>query len=502
MPVPRERTSASPCRPVTATRYPRIAAFKTADSLPAARSGSSRLICRSTPRSVPAPRRRLAQPLELDGFRVGNRFCILPMEGWDGTRRRAPERADAAPLARFGQSGAKVIWGGEAVAVRHDGRANPNQLVIEPSDARRPSPRCASTLVAAHRERVRRRRRAISSSGCSSPTPADTPGRTAAAAASRASPIAHPMLDRRSSPATCGMLTDDELDRLVDDFVARGAAAPSGAASRSSTSSTVTAIWVTSCSARRSARAGTAAAREPHALPALDRRRHPRRRRPACASACACRRSTWCRSARSASERRRARSRRRAAYRSRVRLLDGAPEHSTLRSTTRARCSRCSRAWACAGSASRAGSPYYNPHIQRPALFPPSDGYLPPEDPLRRRRAADRRRRRELKARLPDAGDRRLGLQLPAGVAAATSAQPSSAPAWPTSSASGGWCCQLSGDAGRRARGASAQAQAALPHVQRLHDRAAKRSRVGLLPARQVLRGAARSECSRRSRRG
>jgi hypothetical protein len=29
-----------------------------------------------------------------------------------------------------------------------------------------------------------------------------------------------------------------------------------------------------------------------------------------------------------------------------------------------------------------AGSPYYNPHIQRPALFPPSDGYEPPEDPL------------------------------------------------------------------------------------------------------------------------
>ena len=29
-----------------------------------------------------------------------------------------------------------------------------------------------------------------------------------------------------------------------------------------------------------------------------------------------------------------------------------------------------------------AGSPYYNPHIQRPAYFPPSDGYQPPEDPL------------------------------------------------------------------------------------------------------------------------
>jgi 2,4-dienoyl-CoA reductase-like NADH-dependent reductase (Old Yellow Enzyme family) len=29
-----------------------------------------------------------------------------------------------------------------------------------------------------------------------------------------------------------------------------------------------------------------------------------------------------------------------------------------------------------------AGSPYYNPHVQRPAIYPPSDGYSPPEDPL------------------------------------------------------------------------------------------------------------------------
>jgi len=34
--------------------------------------------------------------------------------------------------------------------------------------------------------------------------------------------------------------------------------------------------------------------------------------------------------------------------------------------------------WVCLS----AGSPYYNPHIQRPAIFPPSDAYLPPEDPL------------------------------------------------------------------------------------------------------------------------
>jgi 2,4-dienoyl-CoA reductase-like NADH-dependent reductase (Old Yellow Enzyme family) len=34
--------------------------------------------------------------------------------------------------------------------------------------------------------------------------------------------------------------------------------------------------------------------------------------------------------------------------------------------------------WVCV----TAGSPYYCPHAQRPALFPPSDGYEPPEDPL------------------------------------------------------------------------------------------------------------------------
>jgi 2,4-dienoyl-CoA reductase-like NADH-dependent reductase (Old Yellow Enzyme family) len=35
--------------------------------------------------------------------------------------------------------------------------------------------------------------------------------------------------------------------------------------------------------------------------------------------------------------------------------------------------------WICTS----AGSPYYNPHVQRPAFFPPLDGYEPPEDPLR-----------------------------------------------------------------------------------------------------------------------
>ena len=71
-----------------------------------------------------------ARPLEADGLRVGNRFCVLPMEGWDGTASGEPTELTERRWRNFGRSGAKLVWGGEAVAVRHDGRANPHQLLI------------------------------------------------------------------------------------------------------------------------------------------------------------------------------------------------------------------------------------------------------------------------------------------------------------------------------------------------------------------------------------
>jgi 2,4-dienoyl-CoA reductase-like NADH-dependent reductase (Old Yellow Enzyme family) len=52
----------------------------------------------------------------------------------------------------FGQSGAKLIWGGEAMAVRPDGRANPNQLIIQ-EDNKADLARLRDTLVEAHRTR-------------------------------------------------------------------------------------------------------------------------------------------------------------------------------------------------------------------------------------------------------------------------------------------------------------------------------------------------------------
>jgi len=72
----------------------------------------------------------LAQPLPWSGGSIGNRFCILPMEGWDGTADGKPSDLTRRRWENFGRSGAKFIWGGEAVAVRFDGRASPNELVI------------------------------------------------------------------------------------------------------------------------------------------------------------------------------------------------------------------------------------------------------------------------------------------------------------------------------------------------------------------------------------
>src|SRR5262245_23639690 len=93
----------------------------------------------------------LARPFEMDGVRVGNRFCILPMEGWDGTTDGHPSELTQRRWQRFGLGGAKLSWGGEAVAVQHDGRANPNQLLL--TDKTQPAiAQLRETLVQAHRQ--------------------------------------------------------------------------------------------------------------------------------------------------------------------------------------------------------------------------------------------------------------------------------------------------------------------------------------------------------------
>lgn len=77
----------------------------------------------------------LAQPLQVGSLHIGNRWCIHPMEGWDANRDGSPSHLTLRRWKRFGESGAKLIWGGEAAAVQPTGRANPNQTLATPSNA-------------------------------------------------------------------------------------------------------------------------------------------------------------------------------------------------------------------------------------------------------------------------------------------------------------------------------------------------------------------------------
>jgi 2,4-dienoyl-CoA reductase-like NADH-dependent reductase (Old Yellow Enzyme family) len=111
-------------------RYPRVASLKTADAL-RRHLASNGIALEFDDVLAPAGSSPLANPLRVHNASIGNRFCILPMEGWDGTLDGEPSELTIRRWKHFGQSGAKLIWGGEAVAICDEARANPNQLVIE-----------------------------------------------------------------------------------------------------------------------------------------------------------------------------------------------------------------------------------------------------------------------------------------------------------------------------------------------------------------------------------
>ena len=74
------------------------------------------------------------QPIEVGGRVVGNRWAIQPMEGCDGTLDGLPDELTFRRFVRFGGGGAKLIWG-EATAIADDARMNPRQLWLHGGSA-------------------------------------------------------------------------------------------------------------------------------------------------------------------------------------------------------------------------------------------------------------------------------------------------------------------------------------------------------------------------------
>lgn len=162
----------------------------------------------------------LAQPINgvtINGKRVGNRWAIHPMEGWDGTTTGGVTEEMLRRWQRFGESGAKLIYGGEAMAVRPDGRANPNQIIItEENKAGVASLR--ETLVKAHQERYGNTNDLVigfqlthSGRFCKPNDKKRMEPRVA---------FRHPILDRKFNVTSDDqMFTDAEIEELIQSYI-------------------------------------------------------------------------------------------------------------------------------------------------------------------------------------------------------------------------------------------------------------------------------------------
>lgn len=323
----------------------------------------------------------MGQALEVGVRTIGNRWAIHPMEGWDGTPDGLPSADTHRRWARFGSSGAKLIWGGEAVAVTADGRANPHQLFVNPKVA-------SAAGLAALRGSLREAHRALDcgvddlmiglqlthSGRYARPTSAGPQPRIA---------YRHPVLDGRvglETGADAALLSDAELDELIGDFAAAARAAETagfdfvdvkcchgyllhellGAKTRSGryggSFENRTRFFRDTVAAIRSACPGLAIGVRVSIgdlfpfSPGEERRGEP---------------AGW-----------------EAAlpYRYGFGVDESDPRHVDLSESVQFL--QLVRDLGIRLVNLTLGSPYYNPHLQRPAAYPPSDGYQPPEDPL------------------------------------------------------------------------------------------------------------------------
>jgi len=365
--------------------YPRVASFKTAHQF-RQRLQELGIDLPVDEHLLRGPSSPLSQPMRIGALVAGNRFCIHPMEGWDGTADGRPTELTVRRWRHFGLSGAKLIWGGEAVAVQHDGRANPRQLCCH-RDNEKSLSALREELVQAHQDRFGTTSDLLvglqlTHSGRFS-RPND-PQRLEPRIAYH-----HPLLDavcRIASDDVSVLLTDGDLRRLIDQFVN---------------------------AARMAWRLGFQFVDVKHCHGYLGHELLSAYDRPGDFGGTFENRTRFLREVV-------------AGIRSecpslmigvRLSAFDTQPfVPSTLAATAEApgqgvplslpagpypgfgchrgnplrielsetmRLLRLMRdEFAVEVVNLSAGSPYYNPHIQRPALFPPSDGYQPPEDPL------------------------------------------------------------------------------------------------------------------------
>jgi len=159
----------------------------------------------------------LNTPCQLEGKTIGNRLAILPMEGWDCTSNGHPTDLVRRRWGNFGRSGAKLIWGGEAAAVRMDGRANPHQLLIN-ADTLPDIADLRQLLVQTHKEHYGRTDDLLVGLQLTHSGRFASPHEL-----KKREPVIlyhHPLLDKKIGiAADYPVITDDEIARLEEDYI-------------------------------------------------------------------------------------------------------------------------------------------------------------------------------------------------------------------------------------------------------------------------------------------
>jgi 2,4-dienoyl-CoA reductase-like NADH-dependent reductase (Old Yellow Enzyme family) len=327
----------------------------------------------------------LAQPLQYKGRTIGNRWAVHPMEGWDGTTSGGVTESMLRRWRRFGESGAKLIWGGEAMAVRPEGRGNPNQLILN-QENKSGIARLRRELLLAHEQKCGRTDDLmigfqLTHSGrfCRPVDKKKTEPRVA---------YRHPLLDKRTGVTSDSQVfTDDELGLLVEDYAKAAAIAAEMGADF---------VDIKHCHGYLLHEFLSARTRPGNYGGSFENRTRLLREIVAAVRAAAPKLEIGVR----------------------LSAFDFVPFHPDPALTTPGKMgpgipddfSHCLPYHYAFGANPdnpveydlaepvkflalleslgiklvnlSAGSPYYNPHIQRPAIYPPSDGYEPPEDPL------------------------------------------------------------------------------------------------------------------------
>ncbi len=155
--------------------------------------------------------RTLAQPVAAGARSVGNSMCIHPMEGCDGDLDGTPGELTWRRYVRFAEGGAKLIWF-EATAVREDGRANVRQLWIRPDNVGE-----YARLLAD----MRARHKALYGTADDLLIPIQLTHSGRYSVPRKTIAYHNPLIDQKSNtPSDYPLISDDELERLEDEYVA------------------------------------------------------------------------------------------------------------------------------------------------------------------------------------------------------------------------------------------------------------------------------------------